>query len=121
MMANEPVTGPLPPAQRTLVAMLHYQAAQFGARPLLRVAGRQWAHNDAAQAAALRASALSDAGVQLGDRVALMSGNRIEFLETFLGAGWLGALSVPINTASMGPQVEYFLANSQARRQRQPL
>ena len=110
-----PSAGHLPPAQRTLVAMLQYQAAQFGPRPLLRIAGQQWAHRDAARAAALRASALCDAGVQLGDRVALMSGNRIEFLETFLGAGWMGALCVPINTASMGPQIEYFLANSQAK------
>ena len=114
-MTNETAAGPLPPAQRTLPVMLQYQAAQFGSRPLLRIAGRQWTHSDAAQTAALRASALSDAGVQAGDRVALMSGNRIEFLETFLGAGWLGALSVPINTASMGPQIEYFLSNSQAK------
>jgi crotonobetaine/carnitine-CoA ligase len=115
MMMNEAVTGPLAPAQRTLPEMLQYQAAQFGPRPLLRIAGHQWTHDDAAQAAALRASALSDAGVQRGDRVALMSGNRIEFLQTFLGAGWIGALSVPINTASMGPQIGYFLADSQAR------
>ena len=107
--------GPLPPAERTLAAMLQRQAVLFGRRPLLRVAGRQWTHEDAAHAAALRASALSDAGVQLGDRVALLCGNRIEFLETFLGAGWMGALCVPINSASMGPQIEYFLANSQAR------
>ena len=115
MTTHEAVTGPLPPAQRTLPAMLHYQAAQFGPRPLLRISAQQWAHADAAQAAALRASALADAGVQPGDRVALMSGNRIEFLETFLGAGWLGAVSVPINTASMGLQIGYFLVNSQAK------
>ena len=112
---NGPSTGPLPPAERTLAAMLQYQATRFGQRPLLRVAGRQWAHRDAAQAAALRASALCDVGVELGDRVALLSGNRIEFLETFLGAGWMGALCVPINSASMGPQIEYFLVNSQAK------
>ncbi|HEX7437310.1 MAG TPA: AMP-binding protein, partial [Caldimonas sp.] len=33
----------------------------------------------------------------------------------FLGCGWIGAASVPINTASMGPQIEYFLADSGAR------
>ena len=30
----------------------------------------------------------------------------IELLEAFLGCGWLGAVAVPINTASMGPQIE---------------
>jgi crotonobetaine/carnitine-CoA ligase len=105
----------LPPSQRTLPALLQRQAALFGVRPLLRVAGRQWTHCDAAEAAAVRAGALAQAGVVRSDRIAVMCGNRIEFLETFLGAGWLGASVVPINTASMGPQIEYFLANSETK------
>lgn len=104
----------IPPAQRTLPALLQRQAELFGSRPLLRIAGRTWTHDDAAAAAASRASAMVQAGVYRGDRVALMCANRIEFLEVFLGAGWLGAVTVPINTASMGPQIEYFLANSEA-------
>ncbi|BEP34596.1 ATP-dependent acyl-CoA ligase [Variovorax sp. V59] len=105
----------LPPGQRTLPAMLRRQAERFAGRPLLRIAGRQWTHGEAAAAAALRAGALAEAGVARGDRIAVMCGNRIEFLETFLGAGWLGASVVPVNTASMGPQIEYFLANSEAK------
>ncbi|MGJ7610653.1 MULTISPECIES: ATP-dependent acyl-CoA ligase [unclassified Variovorax] len=112
-MTNDPRA--VPPAQRTLPAMLQRQAALFGSRALLRIAGRTWAHRDAAQAAAVRAGALAQAGVARGDRVAVMCGNRIEFLESFLGAGWLGAVVVPINSASMGPQIEYFLANSEAK------
>lgn len=105
----------VPPAQRTLPAMLQRQAGLYGQRPLLRIAGRQWTHGDAAQAAAVRAGALAQAGVVRGDRIAVMCGNRIEFIETFLGAGWLGASVVPVNSASMGPQIEYFLANSEAK------
>ena len=105
----------VPPAQRTLPAMLQRQAALFGSRPLLRIAGRQWTPADAADAAATRAGALAQHGVARGDRIAVMCGNRIEFLDTFLGAGWLGASVVPVNTASMGPQIEYFLANSEAK------
>ena len=105
----------LPPAQRTVPALLQRGAALFGPRPLLRVAGRRWAHGDAAAAAAGRAAALVQAGVVRGDRMAVMCGNRIEFLESFLGAGWLGVSIVPINTASMGPQIEYFLADSEAK------
>ena len=106
---------PLPPAQRTLPAMLQRQAELFGDRPLLSVAGGSWTHRDAMAAAARRAAALRHAGVEPGDRVAVMSSNRIEFLEVFLGCGWLGAVAVPINTASMGPQIQYYLANSGAR------
>ncbi|SDE67022.1 crotonobetaine/carnitine-CoA ligase [Variovorax sp. CF079] len=115
MATDERAASPLPPGQRTLPAMLQRQAVLFGERPLLRIAGRSWSHRDAAQAAGLRAAALAEAGVQRSDRVAVMSGNRIEFLEVFLGCGWLGASTVPINTASMGPQIEYFLSNSEAK------
>lgn len=114
-MTNSAAPRGVPPAQRTLPAMLQRQAALFGGRALLRVAAQRWSHADAARAAAGRAGALAEAGLVRGDRVALMCGNRIEFLETFLGAGWLGAVTVPVNTASMGPQIGYFLAHSEAR------
>jgi crotonobetaine/carnitine-CoA ligase len=112
-MTTEPRA--VPPAQRTLPAMLQRQAGLFGSRALLKIAGGEWTHRDAAQAAAVRAGALAAAGVVRGDRIAVMCGNRVEFLESFLGAGWLGAATVPVNTASMGPQIEYFLANSEAK------
>ncbi|HEY2976831.1 MAG TPA: AMP-binding protein, partial [Burkholderiaceae bacterium] len=105
----------LAPERRTVPAMLQRQAAVFGDRPLLSIAGMQWTHAQAAEAVARRACALRRAGVNRGDRVAIMCGNRVEFLETFLACGWIGAASVPINTASMGPQIQYFLANSGAR------
>jgi crotonobetaine/carnitine-CoA ligase len=44
-----------------------------------------------------------------------MCGNRAELLEVFLACGWIGAIAVPINTASMGPQIDYYLENSGAR------
>jgi crotonobetaine/carnitine-CoA ligase len=44
-----------------------------------------------------------------------MCSNRIEFLETFLACGWTGAVCVPVNGASMGPQIEYLLRDSGAR------
>jgi len=105
----------LPPGARTLPAMLQRQAEAFGARPLLSIGGTRWSHAEAAGIVARRAAALQRAGVQRGDRVALMCGNRVECLEVFLACGWIGAVSVPINTASMGPQIQYFLANSGAR------
>jgi crotonobetaine/carnitine-CoA ligase len=100
---------------QTLPALLREQAQRFGDRALLSVAGRHWSHRDAAVAAPARGAALRRAGVERGDRVAVMCANRIEFLEVFLGCGWIGAVSVPINTAAMGPQIQYFLADSGAR------
>jgi crotonobetaine/carnitine-CoA ligase len=48
--------------------------------------------------------------VSTGDRVAIICGNRLELLLTVLGCGWLGAIAVPINTASRGAQLEHILA-----------
>jgi len=106
--------GPLPPAQRTLPAMLAYQAQAFGDRAALSVGPVRWTHEEVRGVVARRAAALQRAGVRRGDRVALMCGNRIECLETFLACGWMGAVAVPVNTAAMGPQIEYYLANSGA-------
>jgi carnitine-CoA ligase len=104
----------LAPARRTLPEILLRSARLFGDRPLLEVAGTCWRHHDAADAVARRAGALLHAGVGPGDRVALMCSNRIEQLEVFLACGWIGAIAVPINSASMGPQLEYYLGNSGA-------
>ena len=113
--ASSPPRVALPPRDRTLPAMLQHAAERFGDRPLVTLAGVSWSHRETAGVAARRAAALRAAGVARAERVALMCGNRSEFLETFLGCGWLGAVSVPINSASMGPQIEYFLADSGAR------
>ncbi len=50
-----------------------------------------------------------------GDRVAILCGNRTEFVELFLGLAWIGAVSVPINVAARGPQLEHMLKTSGAR------
>ncbi len=59
---------------------------------------------------------LQSAGkIRAGERVALICSNRMEFIEIFLGCAWLGAVLVPINVASRGPQLQHILSNSGAR------
>src|SRR5262249_22983520 len=58
---------------------------------------------------------LAAAGVRRGDRVALMCPNRAEFMQVYLGCAWLGAIAVPINTASRGVQLAHVLCNCGAR------
>ena len=102
-------------AERTLPALLERQRRLFGERPFLAIAGGEWRHADAAQAAARCGATLAAAGVRRGDRVAVMCTNRVELLEVVLGCGWIGAVAVPIHTAAMAPQIEYVLADSGAR------
>jgi crotonobetaine/carnitine-CoA ligase len=102
-------------ARRTLPAMLREAAERFGSKSLVRIAGAAWRHADAPVVAAAAGARLRALGVTAGDRVALLCGNRAECLEVVVGCGWIGAVVVPINTAAMGPQIEYVLADSGAR------
>src|SRR5688572_9105787 len=104
----------LAPHQRTLPQMLRLAGDRFGSGAACAIPGTQWSHQDVLDVAARRAGALRAAGVKRGDRVALLCSNRAEFLEVFLACGWIGAIAVPVNTASMGPQIAYYLENSGA-------
>jgi carnitine-CoA ligase len=104
-----------PPSERTLPAMLTRQGQRYGSRPLFIAGDVGISFEEAVPIAARFAGTLASAGIRPGDRVALMCGNRAEFIEGFLGCAWLGAIAVPINTASRGPQLAHFLQNSGAR------
>jgi carnitine-CoA ligase len=103
------------PPDRTLPTMLSRGAKEFGDRPLVTAGDETWSYARAGEAAARFAGTLADAGLSVGDRVALICSNRIAFIQTFLGCAWLGAVAVPINTASRGPQLQHILSNSGAR------
>ncbi|MGF6767084.1 crotonobetaine/carnitine-CoA ligase [Paraburkholderia sp. GAS33] len=103
------------PSQRTLPALLKARATARGNAILFSDRTTVWTTSDALDAAARRAGALAAAGVKRGDRVALMCSNRVEFMEIVLGCGWLGAIVVPVNTASRGPQLQHILENCKAQ------
>ena len=84
-------------------------------RPLVSAGDTTWSYADARDAAARFAATLRDAGIKAGDRVAVICSNRIEFLEIVFGCAWLGAVAVPINVASRGPQLQHILSNCGAR------
>lgn len=101
------------PAERTLSTILTRQAERYGDRVLLRCGLVEWTYAETASMAARWATRLSRAGVAAGDRVAIMAGNRPEFLQVYLGCAWLGAVATPINTAFRGAQLAHVLGNSQ--------
>src|SRR4051794_648981 len=103
------------PEQRTLPAMLERQARLYGDRLLLVAGAARLRFDEMLMLAARFAGALSAAGVCRGDRVALMSSNRVEFMQVYLGCAWLGAIVVPINIASRGPQLTHVLGDCGAR------
>lgn len=60
------------------------------------------------------AAMLAGAGVQPGDRVAIMSENRPELLDLILGSAWLGAIAVPLNPGLRGAGLAHQLTDSGA-------
>ena len=114
-MLQDHLPFPFAPEGRTLPAVLQAQARRFGDKRLFVCGDVAWSFADACETAAGMAGALAEAGIAAGDRIALMCGNRAEFMRVFLGAGWVGAVTVPINVAVKGPQLRYYLANSGAR------
>lgn len=103
------------PAERTLSTILQRQAERYGDRILFRAGATQWSYRESAAIAARWARQLSDAGVGAGDRVAIMCGNRPEFLQIYLGCAWLGAVATPINTAFRGAQLTHVLSNARPK------
>lgn len=103
------------PSARTLPVMLQRQADRYGERRLFVCDGVTWSYAETVDMAARSGGRFAAAGIGKGDRVAILCGNRPEFLETFLGCGWIGAVSVPINVAARGPQLEHMLKTSGTR------
>jgi long-chain acyl-CoA synthetase len=54
-------------------------------------------------------------GLQGGDRVALLLGNRIEFVLTMLGAAHLGLVTVLLGTRQQKPEIAYVLTDCGAK------
>ena len=61
------------------------------------------------------AGGLAALGVEAHERVAIMGGNSIEFLETLVAITRIGAVAVPVNLAYKGAFLEHILNNSGAK------
>ncbi|MBR1219115.1 AMP-binding protein [Bradyrhizobium sp. U87765 SZCCT0131] len=61
------------------------------------------------------AAGLAAQGLQTGDRLALLLGNRTEFMLTLFGAARLGLVSVVLSTRQQTPELAYALNDSGAR------
>ena len=83
------------------------QSTVFGTRR------RVW--SETADRVARIAGGLSEAGVQPGDRVAILALNSDRYFELLYAIPWLGAVMVPVNTRLATPEVRYILEDSGAR------
>ena len=98
-----------------LAALVDQQAARFGDRVLATFDDDTVTYAQVAERAGHVAAGLTALGVTQGDRVAIMMGNRSEFLYAWFGILKLGAIEVPIHDAARGPGISHILNTTGAR------
>ena len=105
---------------RTLPALLEARARAAPGAPFVvfddlrgRVTTRTYREFD--REANRTAHLLGRLGVRRGDTITLLLGNRLEFLALWFGAAKVGAVIVPVNTASSASELEYLVGHSESR------
>lgn len=58
------------------------------------------------------AAGLQQGGIERGDRVAIMTSNTVEFIETWFAVHLAGGIAVPLNTALRGDVLEHVLRSA---------
>ena len=101
-----------------LPQMFFTRAADLSTRPRYRYrAGDAWREVTWAETEArvlAIAAALLDDGVRVGDRVAILSATRPEWMEIDLAILACGALTIPIYQSSLIAECGYIIANSES-------
>jgi carnitine-CoA ligase len=102
-------------ADRSVPRLLTRRADELGDKALLRCGGVDRSYADVDADADAIAGGLRAAGIDRGDRVALMMNNSVDWIAFWLGAMKVGAITVTINTAHKGEGLAYLLGHSQSR------
>lgn len=99
---------------QNLRELIESRAAEDPERPFLVGTLGRSTRGELLSAARRVARQLHGLGVRPGDRVAVVTANRPEFLDVFFGTTAAGFVPVPLNPALRPPELRYILDNSQA-------
>ncbi|MBC7549405.1 MAG: acyl--CoA ligase [Cellulomonas sp.] len=89
--------------------------SRYGDRPACGFEGDVRSFVELRDRALRVAGGLAEQGVRPGDKVAVMLGNRLEWVETFFGLAALGAVCVPVNVLLTAPEIDHVCRDSGAR------
>jgi fatty-acyl-CoA synthase len=97
------------PSSRTVPALLAEISASAGTLEAVVDGEDRWRYTDLHQAVAQCARALLASGIQHGDRVGILAGNRCEWLTAYFAAMSIGAIAVGLNTWASARELGYQL------------
>ena len=100
------------PFSRTFIELVREQAARDPQALALVCPQGRYSYAQLAERASRVAGALQAAGIKRGDRVGLLLGNRVEWIDLLLGAGALGAVLVPLSTWSTRSELVFLLQDA---------
>lgn len=101
---------------RSLPDLIRRRALERPEHPALVVDGITVTYRELRDRAASMGADLRNHGVGRGERVAALSGNRIELADLVLGCAWIGAVVVPLNTALRADSVASALEQAGVQR-----
>jgi len=104
-----------PPWARTLPDLIDELARRFPAREALVGSGQRYTFSELRGEARRLARALHALGVRRGDKVAILMGNRPEWIVADFAITLLGAVMVAVNTWATARELEHILAHSDTR------
>jgi crotonobetaine/carnitine-CoA ligase len=102
-------------AERTIHGALKKRVEEAGNRPFFHFKDQTFGYADLDRESDRLAAGLQDLGIGKGDKVAILMGNRPEFLSLWFALSKLGAIEVPINTAHRGELLRYMLDHADCR------
>jgi long-chain acyl-CoA synthetase len=100
---------------KSIWAMVADAAAKNPDGEALVCGDRRMTWREVAQQSAQIAAGFQNFGLQGGDRVALLLGNRIEFVLAVLGAAHLGLVTVLLSTRQQKPEIAFVLTDCGAK------
>ena len=104
----------IPLQERTLARLLRDRAGQHADKPFLLYNGQSFTYAQAYEQSRRIAGGLTAAGVKPKQHVAIMMENRPEVVWLNFALALIGAVAVPINNASRGDMLAYYIQQSDA-------
>ena len=97
------------------LAELRTSFAMHSTRPAVLYKDVCWTYGDLEEKARRCAGRLVELGVEPGDRVAVITSEKLPFLAAHLGSLFSGAISLPLNPRFTADELRFFLQDSGAR------